>query len=359
MKDKELKNSFISEEDFNDKNDIETLDRELEFKIAMYRAIKFLKKWALSLVLSLILSVIFYVSLYSLLDTAITKWVLNPIPILIFVHLVVAMMYLFKYRYEEASYSGEEIERNCTVCGNMLEKYYCTECLKFDVRLKDARVLNDLLNLNPKRKPFFSYQIDGNKVVEISFKGCKLTTIPPLIGELKSLECLDLSENKLTEISVSIGNLTSLKSLSLNNNQLTTLPDSIGNLTSLKDLALYSNKLSTLPESIINLKSLTVLNIQDNIFTEFPKILKKVTSLKDLRIDKELQDEWYRIRFIREVFHFHDLGRIKDKRGMYLLFFTLTLFVFTLIILSLFFYFIFSIIIFFNYLFVQLFIGAI
>ena len=51
----------------------------------------------------------------------------------------------------------------------------------------------------------------------------------------------------------------------LNSNQLTTLPESIGNLTSLQILELKWNNLTTLPESFWRLKNLETPFIEQKL----------------------------------------------------------------------------------------------
>jgi len=61
-----------------------------------------------------------------------------------------------------------------------------------------------------------------------------------------------------------MGNLTSLQTLDLSYNKLTTLPESMGNLSSLKKLDLRNNELNKLPKSLKNLRSLNEVNLRHN-----------------------------------------------------------------------------------------------
>jgi hypothetical protein len=58
----------------------------------------------------------------------------------------------------------------------------------------------------------------------MSFKNLQLTRLPAQLGQLTTLEHLDLSGNKLTEIPYDIAELPNLKSLCVENNPLKTLP---------------------------------------------------------------------------------------------------------------------------------------
>ena len=72
-------------------------------------------------------------------------------------------------------------------------------------------------------------------------------------GRLEKLTLL--FQYQFTILPKSIGNLSSLEWLNLSSNQLTSLPESIGDLSSLVELYLYSNQLTSLPESFWNLSS--------------------------------------------------------------------------------------------------------
>ena len=121
----------------------------------------------------------------------------------------------------------------------------------------------------------------------------ELTTLPESIWNLKSLEILILSKNKLRTLPELIGNLSSLEKLNLEDNQLTTLPESIGNLTSLQILDLRSNKLTTLPESIGDLKSLQTLYLDYNQFATLPGSLWECKNLGGLFLKSNpWEGEW-------------------------------------------------------------------
>ena len=61
----------------------------------------------------------------------------------------------------------------------------------------------------------------------MSLKYNQLTSLPAEIGQLTSLERLDLFVNQLTSLPAEIWQLTSLEGLSLNGNQLTSVPAAI------------------------------------------------------------------------------------------------------------------------------------
>ena len=74
--------------------------------------------------------------------------------------------------------------------------------------------------------------------------------MPEEIGQLTSLENLDLRFNRLTSLPTSIGDLINLKFLNINLNRLASLPESIGQLTNLKGLSLPGNYILPWPTKI-------------------------------------------------------------------------------------------------------------
>ncbi|KAK8985577.1 hypothetical protein V6N11_068830 [Hibiscus sabdariffa] len=94
-----------------------------------------------------------------------------------------------------------------------------------------------------------------------------LQELPDSIGNLRSLEMLDLSYSSLTgSIPAALGNLTQLKHLDLSENNLSGLfPISVFNLTQLGFLDLSGNNLSgLLPISVFNLTQLGFLDLSRN-----------------------------------------------------------------------------------------------
>lgn len=112
--------------------------------------------------------------------------------------------------------------------------------------------------------------------------GNLVSTLPPEIGLLSSLEVLDLTNNQLTNIPREISQLKKLKKLDLYGNRLTNLSDSILELTQLEELNLWGNEIDAIPTSIANLSKLRELNIGSNQLTQLPLELFYISTLETL-----------------------------------------------------------------------------
>jgi internalin A len=158
--------------------------------------------------------------------------------------------------------------------------------------------------------------------------GHQLTALPPEIGQLTSLQSLDLSGNQLAALPPEISQLTHLQRLNLWFNRLTALPSElwclpnlvsldisfnplpeippelwqkkdwkelglvglqltaltpeIGGLTRLQSLNLWKNRLTTLPPEIGALTSLQSLNLSENQLTALPPEIGALSSLQSL-----------------------------------------------------------------------------
>ncbi|ESR55287.1 hypothetical protein CICLE_v10023511mg [Citrus x clementina] len=132
----------------------------------------------------------------------------------------------------------------------------------------------------------FSFGNLTNLAIMYLYRNSLSASIPPVIGNLKFLYHLDLSENQLSgSIPPTLGNLSNLAVLHLYGNSLSgSIPSIIGNLKSLSYLHLSSNQLSgSIPISLGNLSNLVVLHLFENsLFGSIPPILGNLKMLLHL-----------------------------------------------------------------------------
>ncbi len=87
--------------------------------------------------------------------------------------------------------------------------------------------------------------LDGNGMItELHLGNRELTILPAEIGQLGSLERLDLYINNLSSLPAEIGELASLERLNLDLNNLSSLPIEMKQLVKLRFLDLSRNNLS-------------------------------------------------------------------------------------------------------------------
>jgi Leucine-rich repeat (LRR) protein len=103
--------------------------------------------------------------------------------------------------------------------------------------------------------------------------------LPDTIGELVSLESLNVSNNQLTSVPEQISGLIKLRNLQLQNNLLAALPSGIGNLANLESLELKNNQLASLPPEIGELVNLLELPLQSNNLNGLPAEIGKLANL--------------------------------------------------------------------------------
>jgi RHS repeat-associated protein len=111
-------------------------------------------------------------------------------------------------------------------------------------------------------------------------------TIPPSIGNLTSLNFLQLQNNQLSgAIPFELGNLSNLEQLKLDQNQISgSIPSSLGNLTKLQELTIPNNQLiGEMPISFGGLSSLTLLWLSGNQLSGgIPTSLGNLNNLQNL-----------------------------------------------------------------------------
>ena len=110
--------------------------------------------------------------------------------------------------------------------------------------------------------------------------------IPATLGNLTNLQYLFLYSNKLSgNIPAELGKLAKLQYLYLSNNQLTGgIPSQFGNLTSLRYLYMYNNQLTgAIPAELAGMNGLSGLGLSGNLLTgDIPVELGRMTGLVSL-----------------------------------------------------------------------------
>jgi len=164
-----------------------------------------------------------------------------------------------------------------------------------DIITKLGVLLGTPMRINTKSNPYsYGFVVEDATVKWISLNNCRLSTVPEVIKELKSLEGLVIRRNLLKRLPEWIGDLSHLEVLDVSNNQLREIPESIGSLKKLKRLKAQHNRLKELPISIGDLQSLVMFYAYDNLIESLPETIGKLVSLKDLVLRNN------RINFIPE-----------------------------------------------------------
>ncbi len=130
-------------------------------------------------------------------------------------------------------------------------------------------------------------EVANDRIVGVHLASLKLTgTIPSELGNLTSLQSLDLSKNELGgPIPAQLGHLTNLESLVLFRNQLTgPIPSELGNLENLHTLRLDENRLiGEIPSELGRLSNLQELFLSNNQLTGYiPAELSNLSELSRL-----------------------------------------------------------------------------
>ncbi|KAF7153285.1 hypothetical protein RHSIM_Rhsim01G0097900 [Rhododendron simsii] len=151
-------------------------------------------------------------------------------------------------------------------------------------------IIEDVRKVNPTHLnvPYRQVGLDrraSSCLKELNLDGCNLSHLPEEIGNLISLQTLDLAKNNLSTLPDGICNLTCLKRLRLEENNVSNLPIGIGRLTSLERLYLSRNSLCTLPDTIGKLSCLKDLFVGNNKLSHLPSEIGDLDSLETLVLE--------------------------------------------------------------------------
>ena len=106
--------------------------------------------------------------------------------------------------------------------------------------------------------------------------------IRTLPSDLRSLEYLNIADNKLTNFSVA--HMKRVRHLNASRNRLEHLPLGVYNLTQLTTLKLNANKIEYVSQDIILLKRLRVLDLGNNRLTCLPSVIHELENLQTFNI---------------------------------------------------------------------------
>lgn len=112
----------------------------------------------------------------------------------------------------------------------------------------------------------------------------KISTIPPSIGLVKSLESLIICHNKVENLPPSLFHLPKLRHIDLSHNSISNIPVEIGHLHNLQHFAITGNKVEVLPNQLFKCSKLKVLCVGHNNITSIPDSIGQLVQLSHLEL---------------------------------------------------------------------------
>eukprot|EP00533_Pseudo-nitzschia_delicatissima_P013416 CAMPEP_0197283716 /NCGR_PEP_ID=MMETSP1432-20130617/25075_1 /TAXON_ID=44447 /ORGANISM="Pseudo-nitzschia delicatissima, Strain UNC1205" /LENGTH=400 /DNA_ID=CAMNT_0042750709 /DNA_START=66 /DNA_END=1268 /DNA_ORIENTATION=- len=119
-------------------------------------------------------------------------------------------------------------------------------------------------------------------LIKLKISKTGVTSIPRSIGQLQALQELYIHAERPRRLPGEIGNLINLIKLSLEESGVRSLPHSIGQLQSLQELDLSATKIRNLPDEIGNLGNLIKLILAKSRVTSLPSSIGKLQKLQEL-----------------------------------------------------------------------------
>ena len=124
-------------------------------------------------------------------------------------------------------------------------------------------------------------------IMKLYLEGNEFTTIPSLIGKMTALQYLESHDSRISRLPAEIGNLRSLNFLNIRNNALTSVPAELFTLTALTQLLMIMNPIARIPPEIGRLSALKVLQFGSSGLSRVPRGLFKLTKLTHLELSSE------------------------------------------------------------------------
>ena len=103
----------------------------------------------------------------------------------------------------------------------------------------------------------------GN-ATDLDLHGLNLSSLPKCLGQLITLQSLNLQGNALTAVPQEIRSLRALTNLNLSGNQIREIPDWVPELVVLTTLDFSKNLLTAVPPTVLAMPTLTNLNLKGN-----------------------------------------------------------------------------------------------
>ena len=157
------------------------------------------------------------------------------------------------------------------------------------------------------------------RLKQLFLDGNLLTNENLVLSTNKSLELLNIKENKFTDIPKAVRKCKKMTSLMLGGNKLTRLSNrSFRKLKQVKDLNFYRSELVVLPKGIQKMKSLEVLDLYYNQLEVLPDAIVKLSKLTQLAISynqlKTLPQNINRLQNVHTFYaHHNKLSRLPDN----------------------------------------------
>ncbi len=156
------------------------------------------------------------------------------------------------------------------------------------------RIPNELLRLKKLKKLRFDFN-DKLRVSDmpeefsvlklLSFRSCKMPSMPENIHNLKRIATLQLEENLIEVLPNSFSKLRTLTSLDISKNRLYQLPEGFENLQILRTLNLESNNIEVMPTAFSRMSVLMTLNLAKNRIVDIPDVICDISSLRKLNLE--------------------------------------------------------------------------
>jgi len=142
-----------------------------------------------------------------------------------------------------------------------------------------------------------SLGLDSNEIVDIlpigemrslqqlNLKSNKISFLPTELGRLSNLQSFDMAGNQISSIPTELGGLSNLQSFEMAVNQISSIPTEIAVMSGLKELGMWTNQISSVPTEVMNLTGLEGLYLFKNQITSLPSEIGLLTKLTDLRFN--------------------------------------------------------------------------